>query len=59
MLKLKVPQMPIIDGFVLSSNRKYLLMRNSQRFFINFTKVIEEKIVENRKNNEAFRNTVY
>lgn len=47
--------MPDINEIFLSRNMRYILMRNQHRFFINFTKLIEEKINNNKKRNDELR----
>lgn len=33
-----------IDGLILSKNMRYLFLRNGDKFFINYTKIFEERI---------------
>lgn len=47
--------MPTLDGFLISSNLRYLFIRNSTRFFVNYTTIVEDKMLQNKKINDGFR----
>ena len=58
-LRLRPDRMPIIDGFLLSNNFKYVFLRNSTCFYISFTRIVEDSLLENKKNNDDQRQINY
>lgn len=59
LFRVRIDKMPHLDQVVLSRNYRFVFLRNKNKFFINYTKMLEEKIMGNKKLNDSFRELNY
>lgn len=58
-LQVKILGLRNMSSFFLSQNYRYILARSPSQFFINYSKVFENSILENTESNEDARTCTY